>query len=85
LSEEEYNDIDISLAGEITLTGTKTTWHYRWDEFKFATPILDNQTGKWYLWWITAKKFHSGASTTPIGEWVSGSATKGGVILETNF
>ena len=85
LSEEEYNDIDISLAGEITLTGTKTTWHYRWDEFKFATPILDNQTGKWYLWWITAKKFHSGASTRPIGEWVSGSATKGGVILETNF
>jgi len=85
LSEEEYNDIDISLAGEITLTGTKTTWHYRWDEFKFATPILDNQTGKWYLWWITAKKFDSGASTTPIGEWVSGSATKGGLILESNF
>ncbi|GGF53791.1 hypothetical protein [Alteromonas lipolytica] len=85
LSEEEYNDVDISLSGEITLTGTKTTWHYRWDEFTFATPIQDPHSKQWYVWWITAKKFSSGASTTPIGEWVSGGATKGGVILEKTF
>lgn len=85
VSEEEFNDVDISLSGEITLTGTKTTWHYRWDEFTFATPIKDAETQNWYVWWITAKKFHSGGSNTPIGEWVSGKATKGGQILEKTF
>lgn len=85
VSREKLTDIDISLAGEITLSGTKTTWHYRWDEFKFATPIKDPQSNQWYIWWITAKKFYSGSAKTPIGQWVSGGATKGDLILRQNF
>ena len=83
-SEEEFTDVDISLSGKITLTGTKTTWTYRWQEFKFATPLQD-KGGNWYVWWITARKFSSGGSRTPIGEWVSGKAVKGSLIREENF
>lgn len=85
LSETEYNDIDFSLNGDITLKGTETTWTYKWQEFKFATPLKDSATGNWHIWWITAKKFSSGSSITPIGEWVSGKATKGDLILPENF
>ncbi|MGB0867770.1 MAG: hypothetical protein ACPGSC_14760, partial [Granulosicoccaceae bacterium] len=53
-SEEKFTDVDVSLSGEISLSGTKTTWTYRWQEFKFATPILDDD-GSWHVWWITAR------------------------------
>ena len=83
-SEEEFTDVDISLSGVITLTGTRTTWTYRWQEFKFATPLQDNN-GNWYVWWITARNFSSGGGRTPIGKWVSGKAVKGSLIREENF
>ena len=84
VSRDEIKDVDISLSGEITWSGTRETWEYEWDEFKFATP-LKNDNGDWYIWWITAKYFRSGASTTPINTWVSGAATQGDLILEQNF
>jgi len=65
-SEIEFDEIDISLSGDITLSGTETTWTYRWKEFRFATPIKDASTGTWRVWWITAKKFASGAGNTPM-------------------
>ncbi len=42
-SEEKFNDIDVSLSGTVTLTGTKTTYFYEWDEFQVATaePVGD--------------------------------------------
>lgn len=83
-SEEMFTDVDISLSGNITLTGTKTTWTYRWQEFKFATPLQDDK-GNWSVWWITARKFSSGGGHTPIGEWVSGKAVKGSLIRAGNF
>ncbi|MFN3231935.1 MAG: hypothetical protein ACE363_07200 [Alphaproteobacteria bacterium] len=84
VSRAEIKDVDVSLSGDITLSGTETTWNYKWEEFKFATPIqADN--GDWHIWWITAMKYSSGWERTPIGEWVSGRSTKGSLILEDNF
>ena len=85
VSREQLTDIDISLASEIIFFGKETTRHDRWDEFNFAIPIKDPQSNQWYIWWITAKKFYSGSAKTPIGQWVSGGATKGDLILRQNF
>lgn len=84
VSRDTIKDIDLSLSGTLTLSGTRETWKYKWDEFKFATP-LRHDDGNWYIWWITAKKFASGWEKTPIGTWVSGKATQGSLILEKNF
>jgi len=72
------------LSGTITLSGERETWNYKWDEFKFATPIKD-ENGDWYIWWITAMKYESGWEKTPIGYWVSGASVKGSLILPDNF
>ncbi|WP_299880966.1 hypothetical protein [uncultured Cocleimonas sp.] len=84
VSRDTIKDVDISLSGKLTWSGTRETWQYKWQEFKFATPIKD-KSGDWYIWWITAKNYSSGASTTPLNEWVSGRTTKGSLILEENF
>ena len=78
-------NVDLSLSGKITLSGTETTWNYKWQEFKFATPLKEKDSDDWYIWWITAKKYSSGWERTPIGEWVSGATTKGDLILKENF
>lgn len=83
-SEEKFSDIDVSLSGTITLHGTKTTWHYKWKEFKFATPIKSKK-GDWYVWWITARNFSSGGMHTPLNEWVAGKSSQGSIIKESNF
>lgn len=85
VSRAEIKSVDVSLSGNVTLEGTETTWHYRWDEFKFATPIREVESGDWHIWWITAKKFSSGWEGTPIGRWVSGAAIQGDLIPEQNF
>lgn len=84
VSRETIKDVDVSLSGTITMKGTRETWQYKWDEFKFATP-LQHDDGNWYIWWITAKKYESGWERTPIGRWVSGQSTQGSLILEENF
>ncbi len=85
VSRDTIKDVDVSLSGTITLSGTRETWNYRWQEFKFATPLKETDNNEWYVWWITAKKYESGWEKTPIGRWVSGNATKGSLILEENF
>lgn len=85
VSRAEIKEVDISISGDITWSGTETTWQYRWQEFKFATPIKDDETGNWHIWWITAKNYSSGWERTPIGQWVSGKATKGSLIPKENF
>lgn len=85
VSRAEIKDVDVSLSGTVTLSGTETSWHYKWQEFKFATPLKETENDDWYIWWITAKNFSSGGERTPIGEWVSGAATQGDLILEENF
>ena len=83
-SEIDIDKVDVASNGDIKLSGTETTWTYRWQEFKFATPIKEAD-GTWYIWWITAKHYSSGSSITPIGEWVAGKSTKGNPILPKNF
>ena len=83
-SEVEFDDVDISVGGDIRLSGTETTWTYRWQEFRFATP-LQNGDGSYSVWWITAKNFSSGGTNTPLNRWVSGKAIKGNPILPENF
>ncbi len=85
VSRAQIRDVDVSLSGEVTLSGTQETWNYRWEEFKFVTPIKEDDSDEWYLWWITAKNYSSGASSTPLGRWVSGAATKGDLIPRENF
>jgi len=68
----------------ITSSGERETWNYKWDEFKFATPIED-ENGDRYIWWVTARKHESGWEKTPIGYWVSGDSVKGSLILPGNF
>lgn len=83
-SEVNFTDAEFHLSGDITLKGTETTWTYKWKEFKFATPIQD-EDGKWYVWWIIARNYSSGSSVTPMNQWISGKATKGNQILKKNF
>jgi len=84
VSRETIKDVDVSMSGTITMSGTRETWNYKWDEFKFATPMQD-ASGEWYIWWITAKKYESGWEKTPIGYWISGGSVKGSMILPDNF
>lgn len=86
--ESKSSEIDIDkvevVGRDLKMSGTETTWTYKWQEFKFATPLKDAD-GSWYIWWITAKKYSSGSSITPIGEWVAGQSTQGNPILASNF
>ena len=84
VSRETIKDVDISSSGTITMSGTRESWNYKWEEFKFATPLKD-ESGEWYIWWITAKKYESGWEKTPIGHWISGGSVKGSLILPDNF
>ena len=36
-SEIDFDDADVSLSGTITLSGTKTTYFYEWEQFQVAT------------------------------------------------
>lgn len=85
VSRAEIREMDVSLSGTVTLSGTQTTWHYRWQEFRFTTPIQDAASGNWHLWWITARNYSSGWEGTPIGRWVSAVTVQGDLIPEANF
>lgn len=86
--ESKSSEIDIDkvevVGTDLKMSGTETTWTYQWQEFKFATPLKDPD-GTWYIWWVTAKKYASGSSITPIGEWVAGQSTQGNPILPSHF
>jgi len=83
--EINVEDVDVSLGGDVTWSGTETVWTYKWKEFKFVVPIKEDASDDWYMWTITAKKFSSGGSKTPLNKWVSGKAYKGSKILRKNF
>ena len=82
-SEEKFDDIDISLSGTITLTGTKTTYFYEWDQFQVAT--AEPADGKYYLFYYTLKHFTSGSSTTPLNRWIVSGRLQGSEIPEANI
>jgi len=83
-SEIKVENAQVSLDGKVKMSGTKTTWTYKWKEFTFAVPIKEENSDIWYIWWITAKNFSSGGNRTPLNQWISGKATKGNQILKAN-
>lgn len=64
MSEDQYDDVDISLSGEVTLSGTRTTYRYAWEQFQVAT--AEQEDGKYYIFHNTLKRFTAGAPTTPL-------------------
>jgi len=82
-SEEKYDDIDVSLSGTVTLSGTKTTYFYEWDQFQVATaePVGD----AYYVFYTTLKYFTSGATTTPLNKWIISARIQGCEIPEENI
>lgn len=84
-SEIDIDDAEITLGGDLKMSGTETTWTYKWKEFKFATALKEDGSGNWYIWWITARNYSSGDSTTPLNQWISGKATQGNRILKKNL
>lgn len=84
-SEIDIDDAEVTLGGDLKMSGTQTTWTYRWQEFKFATALKEDGSDDWYIWWITARNYSSGDNTTPLNQWISGKATQGNRILEKNL
>ena len=82
-SEIEFDDVDISLGGEITLSGTETTTIYEWDEFQVTT--AEPVGTEFFLYYNRLKRFTSGASTTPLNQWIISERFQGPQILEKNL
>ena len=84
-TEIEIDDVDVGSSGDIKMSGTKTTYFYKWRQFQFATPLREPGSDLWRIWYINARFYEKGAPTTPIGEWVSWSPVDGALIREENF
>ena len=74
--EKKSSEIDIdkvsTYGGNVTLSGTETTWTYRWKEFQFATALQEPDSDLWRIHYIMAKNFTSGGNKTPLNQWISG-------------
>lgn len=82
-SEQKFDDASVSLSGTITLTGTKTTYFYEWDQFQVAT--AEPVGAKHYIFYNTLKYYTSGDSTTPLNKWIISSRIQGPEIPEANI
>jgi len=82
-SEQQFDKVDVSLSGTVTLSGTETTYSYAWDEFQVATaePVGDT----FYIYYNTLKYFTSGATTTPLNRWILAGRFQGSEIPEANI
>ena len=82
-SDVEYDKVDVSLSGDITLSGTETTYSYAWDEFQVATaePVGE----KYYIFYTTLKYFTSGSTTTPLNKWIISGRIQASEIPEANI
>ncbi len=82
-SETEFDDADVSLSGTITLSGTKTTYFYEWEQFQVAT--AEPVGNKYYIFYNTLKYFTSGASRTPLNKWIVSGRLQGSEIPKENI
>lgn len=82
-SSAKFDDIDVSLSGKVTLTGTETTYHYEWDEFQVTT--VEPADGKLYLFYNSLKYYTSGSTTTPLNRWILAKRIQGSEIPEQNL
>ena len=82
-STTKFDDIDVSLSGDVTLTGTETTYFYEWDQFQVAT--AEPKDGRYYIFYNTLKFFTSGSSNTPLNKWILSGRIQGIEIQEENI
>ncbi len=82
-SDIEFDDADISLSGEITLSGTQTTYFYEWDQFQVAT--AEPKGDKYFIYYNTLKYFTSGSTTTPLNQWIMSGRLQGSEIPKENI
>lgn len=82
-SNVKFDKVDVSLGGNVTLSGTETKYHYAWDEFQVAT--AEPVGHKYYVFYTTLKYFTSGSGTTPLNKWIIGKRIKGIEIPEENI
>jgi hypothetical protein len=82
-SDIEIDDADVSLSGNVTFSGTKTTYFYEWDQFQVATaePVGD----KFYIFYNTLKYYTSGGPTTPLNKWIISGRLQGSEIPKANI
>ncbi len=83
-SEIDIDKVDLTLSGDLKLSGTQTTWTYKWDQFQVATAERQAD-GRFYVWYTTLKKFSSGGPTTPLNKWIVSGRFKQNEILEENL
>lgn len=82
-SEMDFDDADVSLSGTITLSGTKTTYFYEWEQFQVAT--AEPVGNKYFIFYNTLKYFTSGASRTPLNQWIVSGRLQGSEIPQENI
>ena len=82
-SEIEFDEVDVSLSGDITLSGTETTTFFEWDEFQVAT--AEREGTRCFIYYNTIRKFTRGGTTTPLNRWLVSQRFKGSEILEKNL
>lgn len=82
-TQATIDNIDISLSGKVTATGTETTYFYEWEQFQVATvePVED----KFYIFYSMLKQFTSGGPTTPLNKWIISSRHQSSEIPEENI
>jgi hypothetical protein len=81
-SEDKYDKVDVSLSGDVTLTGTRTTYFYEWDQFQVAT-AEKGKDGSHFIYYTTFKYYTRGASTTPLNKWIISGRIQGSEIAES--
>ncbi len=83
-SEIDIDKVDVTLGGDLKLSGTQTTWTYKWQQFQVATAERETD-GRYFVWYTTLKKFESGGPKTPLNKWIVSGRLKSNEILEGNI
>lgn len=85
--EKKSSEIDIDKVqvsgSQVTMSGTETTWTYKWREFQFATALREGRDDLWRIHHIMAKYYTSGSESTPLNVWISGGVVEGDLIRES--
>ena len=82
-STAEFDKVDVSSTGTVTLSGTETTYFYEWDQFQVAT--VEPMGDKFYIFYTTLKYYTSGAERTPLNQWIISGRIQGSEIPEENI
>lgn len=81
-SETQFDKVE-TFAGNITLSGTETTYTYIWEQFQVAT--VEPMGDAFYIYFNTLKRFTSGGPNTPLNRWLVGERIQGSEIAAANI